>query len=108
MNNPSSAVVEAVESAHREHGGIGVGGDFVECECGSAFKSVQQWRAHFYAEVARAAEVAALRAAADAWVRGQWSDALPLSSLGVKSIGVAQDVADWLRARADEIEGGRS
>lgn len=47
------------------------------------------------------AQVRALREAADAWQQGQWG----LRDLRVqRAIGVAQDVTDWLRARADEIE----
>ena len=88
---PSQAVIEAVEQAEREHRwfewcGNHPDGEFC-CECGTHDTSPH----HRRFEVARAAEAAALRAAAD--------DYFNMSS-GTKARPHARS---WLRARANKL-----
>ena len=88
---PSQAVIEAVEQAEREHRWFEWCGDHPDgefcCECGVHDTNPQ----HIRAEVARAAEAAALRAAAD--------DYFNMSS-GTKARPHARS---WLRARANKL-----
>ena len=88
---PSQAVIEAVEQAEREHRwfewcGNHPDGEFC-CECGTHDTSPH----HRRFEVARAAEAAALRAAADDYFN---------ASSGTKARPHARS---WLRARANKL-----
>ena len=67
MRYPSPEVVEAVEQAEREHLSRWFMAGRFECICGAPMKdgTAEAHRAHRRAEVARAAEAAALKAAAD-------------------------------------------
>lgn len=86
---PSQAVIEAVERALIEHFGM------EPCGMGSVgidgYPIGTVWLRSNVAEVARAAEAAALRAAADDYFN---------SSSGTKARPHARS---WLRARADEL-----
>jgi hypothetical protein len=46
----------------------------------------------------------AITSIADQWQQGDWIMVLP-ASLGPKVVGLGQRVTEWLRARADQIEG---
>jgi hypothetical protein len=59
---PSQAVIEAVEQAFRVHVVQGLGW---KCTCGVNVEDFAGYERHSYTEVARAAEAAALRVAAD-------------------------------------------
>ena len=59
---PSQAVIEAVEQAFRVHVVEGLGW---KCTCGVNVCNFAGYERHSYTEVARAAEAAALRAAAE-------------------------------------------
>ena len=88
MRSPSPEVVEAVGRAESRHKYL----TFGECSCGYLSLDHEGWRSHHRrVEVARAAETAALRAAADDYVN---------SSSGTKARPHARS---WLRARADEL-----
>lgn len=58
---PSQAVIEAVEQAESRHTYLMFG----ECSCGYLSLEYKGWRSHRHGEVARAAEAAALKVAAD-------------------------------------------
>jgi cytochrome c553 len=58
---PSQAVIEAVEQAESRHTYLMFG----ECSCGYLSLEYKGWRSHRRVEVARAAEAAALKVAAD-------------------------------------------
>lgn len=58
---PSQAVIEAVEQAESRHRYLTHG----ECSCGYLSLDYEGWRSHRHGEVARAAEIAALKVAAD-------------------------------------------
>ena len=93
MSEPSRAVIEAVERAERDHCTRWFMSGRFECICGAPMKdgTAEPHRAHRHDEVARAAEAAALRAAADDYFN---------SSSGTKARPHARN---WLRARADEL-----
>jgi hypothetical protein len=61
MSEPSPAVIEAVEQAESRHTYLMFG----ECSCGYLSLEYKGWRSHRRVEVARAAEAAALKVAAD-------------------------------------------
>jgi hypothetical protein len=61
MSEPSQAVIEAVERAESRHAHMTLG----ECSCGYLSLDYKVHRAHRRFEVARAAEAAALKVAAD-------------------------------------------
>ena len=67
MSEPSPAVIEAVERAEREHHTRWFMAGHFECVCGALMTdgTDEVHRAHRRVEVARAAETAALRVAAD-------------------------------------------
>ncbi len=64
---PSQAVIEAVEQAEREHHSRWFMAGRFECVCGALMTdgTDEVHRAHRHVEVARAAEIAALKVAAD-------------------------------------------
>ena len=82
MSEPSPAVIEAVEQAMLGH---------VLCDCLPDSATRAEMRDHINVEVARAAEVAALRAAADDYFN---------ASSGTKARPHARS---WLRARANKL-----
>lgn len=51
-------------------------------------------------------QAAALRDAALAWQLGGWADILPLPDDALPVLSMANHGAAWLRARADELDGG--
>ena len=79
---PSQAVIEAVERAMLGH---------VLCDCLTDSATRAEMRGHIHVEVARAAEAAALRAAADDYFN---------ASSGTKARPHARS---WLRARANKL-----
>lgn len=84
---PSQAVIEAVEQAESRHRYL----TFGDCSCGYLSLDYEGWRSRRHGEVARAAEAAALRAAADDYFN---------SSSGTKARPHARS---WLRARANKL-----
>ena len=66
MSEPSQAVIEAVEQAERDHGMASLYGTFMPYVCDCGFEGDgPDFDAHRRVEVARAAEIAALKVAAD-------------------------------------------
>ena len=85
---PSQAVIEAVEQAESRHKYLTYG----ECSCGYFSPDYEGWRSrHRRFEVARAAEAAALRAAAN--------DYFNMSS----DTKARPHARSWLRARANKL-----
>ena len=62
---PSQAVIEAMERAVEAHGAFGHGRSRCRCGWQADPRGVDAWHEHYHAEVARAAEAAALKAAAE-------------------------------------------
>lgn len=101
----TDAMVEAAAKALDDHEFPGEGW---ESESSSGlWRSVCRDRARATLEaVAQLIAAKALRDAADAWQAGEWSESMPHGTSRLALIlGMAQRAANWLRARADRIEG---
>ena len=97
---PSQAVIEAVEQAERDHGMASLYGTFMPYVCDCGFEGDgPDFDAHRRVEVARAAETAALRAAAarmDDLSRGA-----PLAA-AITARAAAKRLARWADELTDE------
>ena len=93
---PSQAVIEAVEQAVEAHGAFGHGR--FRCRCGwqADPRGLDAWREHVRAEVARAAETAALKVAAERM--DDLSRGTPLAA-AITAKAAAKRLTQW----ADEL-----